>query len=56
MNKVSVEAKRRYYATVRRANYQASMALEGIQVDTQAPRASKAAVLAKYQKHKFADG
>ncbi len=53
MNNVSLETKRRYYAKVRRSNYQASMALEGITVDSHAPKASKADVMAKYQKHKI---
>lgn len=53
MNNVSLETKRRYYAKVRRSNYQASMALEGITVDSQAPKVSKADVMAKYQKHKI---
>ena len=53
MKNVSLETKRRYYAKVRRSNYQASMVLEGIAVDFQAPKASKADVLAKHQKHKI---
>ncbi|PRY66553.1 uncharacterized protein DUF2559 [Vreelandella songnenensis] len=52
MNSVSMETKRRYHAKVRRSNYQASMALEGINVDPQAPKADKADVLAKYTKYK----
>lgn len=52
MNNVSMETKRRYHVKARRANYQASMALEGITVDPQAPKANKADVLAKYTKPK----
>ena len=53
MNNVSLETKRRYYTKVQSSNYQASVALEGITVDSQAPKASKADVLVKYQKHKI---
>lgn len=52
MNNVSLEAKRRYYAQVRRLNYQASMALEGIIVDSQASKTNKTDVLVKYTKYK----
>ncbi|WP_447553648.1 YhfG family protein [Vreelandella sp. EE22] len=52
MNNVSMETKRRYQAKVRRSNYQASMALEGIAVDPLATKAKKADVLAKYTKQK----
>lgn len=50
MNNVSLETKRRYYAKVRRSNYQASMALEGITFDSHAPKVNKADVLAEYRK------
>lgn len=52
MNNVTLETKRRYHAKARRSNYQASMALEGISVDVQAPKANKAEILSKYTKNK----
>ncbi|MCS2608684.1 YhfG family protein [Halomonas dongshanensis] len=49
---LSMQAKRRYNAQTRRANYQASMALEGILIDPQALKANKANIIAKYARFK----
>ncbi|MFG6667051.1 YhfG family protein [Halomonas sp. HNIBRBA4712] len=52
MNNATLETKRRYHAKARRSNYLASMALEGISVDSRAPKANKAEVLSKYTRYK----
>lgn len=48
MPNVSLKAKREYFAKVKRANYKASMRLEGFSVSEPDTKTTKEAILAKY--------
>ncbi|EPC01875.1 hypothetical protein L861_19685 [Litchfieldella anticariensis FP35 = DSM 16096] len=51
MTHVSLKTKQAYFTKVKRANYAASMRLEGFSVTSESyPTASKAAILEKYRR------